>query len=421
MTTMSPTNLPNVNDIYFQHKVLTRIHGTPVFETLQVLITELKANAASVPTTLGGGLYGHLGLVVSDKKYATLANTSPWVTPANPGTYTPPATGTGPQIEADKDVWRAAHTIFALCQATEKALIAQVVDSIDPIYLRALLNRTTGQYATSLRDVLTHLFETYGKITPEQLRAKEQAIYNMPFDISMPVDTVFNAIDDLADLAEHARSAWSHQQMMDLAYMVFAKHPVLQQDLRAWNRTPTLHRTWANMALHFREAQEDLSSLPTAGDTYHQANTMSTMADLVAQRLLDTMPTTPEVEPSVETINTAITQREISLAAREAALVAQMQELTTLMRTGTINTNSRTRNQRNNRGRGAAGGSGRPNDNTAANKNRNRLYCWSHGACAHGSTECNNQLPGHVPTATFHNMQGGSTKNLQYVPTNHST
>jgi len=88
------------------------------------------------------------------------------------------------------------------------------------------------------------------------------------------------------------------------------------------------------------------------------------------------------------------------------------------MRTGTVNANSRSRNRRNNRGRGAAGGTERPNDTTAANKNRNSLYCWTHGACAHSSTECNNQLPGHATTATFHNMQGGSTKNFQHVPTN---
>jgi len=411
-------SVPSVNDTYFQHKVLTRIHGTPVFETLQLLATELKANAASVPTTLGGGLYGHLGLVVSDQKYATLANTSPWVPPVNPGDYTPPATGTGPQLVADKDVWRAAHKIFELCQATEKALIAQVVDSIDSIYLRALLDRTTGQYATNLRDVLSHLFATHGRITPQQIRDKENAIYNMAFDISMPVDTVFNAIDDLADLAEHANSALSHQQMIDLAYVIFAKHSILKQDLRDWNRMPTIHRTWANMITHFREAQQDLAFLPTAGDVYQQANTMSTMADLVAQRLLDTMPNTQEAEDPVDTVNTAITQREIAVAAREAALLAQMQELTTLMRTGTANTNAQTRNQRSNRGRAATGGRGRPNE--TANKKPQRFYCWSHGACAHSSAECNTKLPGHDSTATFHNMQGGSTKNLQYVPTNHS-
>jgi len=411
------SSVPSVNDTYFQHKVLTRIHGPPVYETLQLLATELKANAASVPTTLGGGLYGHLGLVVSDQKYATLANSSPWVTPVNPGDYTPPATGTGPQLVADKDVWRAAHKIFALYQATEKALIAQVVDSIDPIYLRALLDRTTGQYATNLRDVLSHLFAIHGRITPQQIRDKRNSIDNMAFDISMPVDTVFNAIDDLADLAEHANSALSHQQMIDMAYVIFAKHSILQQDLRDWNRMPTIHRTWTNMITHFREAQHDLAFLPTAGDMYQQANTMSTMADLVAQRLLDTVQVTQEADDPVETVNTAISQREIALAARDAALLAQIQELTTLMRTGTVNTIAQPRNQRSNRGRAATGGRGRPNE--TANK-KPRLYCWSHGACAHSSAECNTKLSGHDTTATFHNMQGGSTKNLHYVPTNHS-
>jgi len=392
-----------------------------VFETLQVLTREITANAASVPTTLGGGHYGHLGLVVSDKQYASLANSAPWVTPVNPGPYTPPATGTGPLIEADKVVWRAAHEIFALCQATEKALIAQVVDAVDPIYLRAILNRTTGQYAANLRDVLAHLYDTYGTITPQQVWAKENAIRNMVYDLSMPIDSVFDAIDDLADLADHAHSAWSPQQKMDLAHMVLAKQPALQYDLRVWNATPTINRTWTSMIHHFRSAQKSLSILPTAGTMFLQANTVSTMADIVAQRLLDTLPTTPEVETPVETINTAITQREISLAAREAALLTQMQEMMTLMRTNTVTTNSRPRNHRNNRGRGAAGGTGRSNETTAANKPRNRLYCWSHGACAHSSSECNNPLPGHASTATFHDMQGGSTKNLQYVPANHGT
>jgi hypothetical protein len=414
---MTSTRIPSVNDTYFQHKVLTRIHGIPVYESLQLLTTEIKANAASVPTTLGGGHYGHLGLVVSDQKYATLANTIPWITPVNPGPFAPPAGATRPQLEAAQEVWRAEKLVFEICQATEKALIAQVVESIDSIYLRALLNRTTGQYASNLREVITHLFTTHGKITPQQIRAKENAIYNMAFDISQPVDTVFNAIDDLADLAEHANSSLSHQQMMDLAYVIFAKHPILQQDLRSWNRMTIIQRTWANMITHFREAQEDLSSLPTAGDIFHQANSMTTMADLVAQRLLEAMPSPPpETTVTPDTVNTVITQREISLAAREAALLTQMQEMMTVLRTGTVNNN--TQQRRNNRGRG--GGGGRTNTTTTSGRRAPgpRQYCWSHGACAHSSAECNSPLDGHKTTATFQNMQGGSTNNLQWVPTN---
>ena len=148
--------IPSVKDTYFQHKVLTKVHGKPTYEALRTLTTELKANAGSVPTTIGGGLYGHLGLILTDIRYATLPGTVPWTTPLNPGVFAPPAAGTAAQIDAAKDVWKEAKLSFDLVQATEKALIAQVVDSLDPIYIRALLNRDTGQYSTSIRAVSHH-------------------------------------------------------------------------------------------------------------------------------------------------------------------------------------------------------------------------------------------------------------------------
>ena len=90
------------------------------------------------------------------------------------------------------------------------------------------------------------------KLSPQQVKAKEVAIYNMHhYDISQPVDTVFNTIDDLVDLAEHALSAMTPQQMIDMAYVIFARQPILQQDLRLWNRRPRVERTWANMLTHF--------------------------------------------------------------------------------------------------------------------------------------------------------------------------
>ena len=63
---------------------------------------------------------------------------------------------------------------------------------------------------------MQHLFATYGKITPQQVKNKEMELYNFPFDISQPVDVLFNAIEDLADLADHANSPMTPQQMIDL-------------------------------------------------------------------------------------------------------------------------------------------------------------------------------------------------------------
>ena len=120
------------------------------------------------------------------------------------------------------------------------------MESIDPIHLRALLNRATGHYASGIRDVLLHLFSTHGKITPQQVKAKEIGIYNMVYSIVLPVDTVFNAVDDLVNLANHAGSALTNQQMIDLAYVVLSKEPIFQQDIHLWNCKPFADKIWDN-------------------------------------------------------------------------------------------------------------------------------------------------------------------------------
>ena len=109
--------------------MLTRVHGKPHFESLNILHDELKANASSVTSTIGGGMYGHSGLLLSEMIYATLSDAS-FVTPTNPGPFNPPAQGTGARIEAAKDIWRDTKFKFELCQATEKSSIAQLFNAV---------------------------------------------------------------------------------------------------------------------------------------------------------------------------------------------------------------------------------------------------------------------------------------------------
>jgi hypothetical protein len=254
----------------------------------------------------------------------------------------------------------------------------------------------------------------------------------MHYDITQPVDTVFNTIENLADLAEHANSPMSPQQQIDLAYVIFAREPILQQDIRLWNRQPAVDHTWARMIAHFREAQDDLSSVPVASDIYnqpsHQANSVSNMADLVAQRLLDAMPEEVPPAPLVVPIiapteqANALNHRESELQARESALHTQMQERMALMRSNSSNNNNNNRNRNPSYQRGRGHGVDRNNDRGRGNHNsarsNPRKYCWSHGSCAHTSAECNTTAPGHDQTAaTFSNMLGGSTEGCYCLPT----
>jgi hypothetical protein len=262
-----------------------------------------------------------------------------------------------------------------------------------------------------------HLFTTYGKITPIQVQAKEQSTANMEYSIIMPVDVVFDAIEDLSDLAEHGMSPITSQKQIDMAYLILAKEPLLRQDLLAWNRRPAVDKTWTIMMTHFRDAQSDLHSLPTAGEVYHQnahhghANSVIAIADLVAQRLLDAAMLADEAAPPAAAANAVIDPREAALAQREAALLAQMQAMMANFTTPR-NDNNRNRNPRSRNNRGPApAGTNRPAARTPAA----RHYCWTHGMCAHSGADCNNRLAGHQAAATFTNMQGGSTNNCFWM------
>jgi hypothetical protein len=234
----------------------------------------------------------------------------------------------------------------------------------------------------------------------------------MEYSIVMPVDVVFDAIEDLSDLAEHGMSPIPSQKQIDMAYLILAKEPLLRQDLLMWNRRPAVDKTWTNMMTHFRDAQSDLNSLPTAGEVYHQtahhghANSVIAIADLVAQRLLDAAMLADEAAPPVAAANAVIDPREAALAQREAALLAQMQAMMANFTTP----RNRTQRARNNRGPAPVV----PN-RPAARTPTARHYCWTHGMCAHNGADCNNRLAGHQAAATFTNMQGGSTNNCFWM------
>ena len=74
---MTSTSSVNHKDSYFEHLVLTKIRGEPTYETLHHLKNELKGNASSVPTTLGGGNHGYLGMILMSAEYHRIAPVDP--------------------------------------------------------------------------------------------------------------------------------------------------------------------------------------------------------------------------------------------------------------------------------------------------------------------------------------------------------
>ena len=85
--------------------------------------------------------------------------------------------------------------------AVDKALKYQLLGCINEIYYRKLRNRHTGYACLSKGDIITHLYTQYGNITPQDLQENDTKM-KTPFDVSLPIKTLYDQIKDTVELAD---------------------------------------------------------------------------------------------------------------------------------------------------------------------------------------------------------------------------
>ena len=88
----------------FEYATLQKINGEPDYTQLKNLLEKLKANATKISGELGGGTFGHLGLVLPPTEYANISAV-PFIKPRHPGNLVLPYNLT----ERNEDFRRATH------------------------------------------------------------------------------------------------------------------------------------------------------------------------------------------------------------------------------------------------------------------------------------------------------------------------
>jgi hypothetical protein len=176
----------------FRHPVLPTVQGELDYQTIHATRNFLQANSQAIDTHLGGGTLGHLGLIILDESYAMVAPTTSagstlWITPHPPGRAPATTDGTAAQISASRHIWEEDVQTYRTCTSVQQALKKQIISVCEPMYLDILNDNMVGYANISARDMLDHLFETYGNITA--------------------VDLEINF--------EHMRRAWDHQQSVE--------------------------------------------------------------------------------------------------------------------------------------------------------------------------------------------------------------
>jgi hypothetical protein len=158
----------------FPHPVLPTVQGEPDYQTIHATRKFLQANSQAIDTHLGGGTLGHLGLIISDASYATIAPATDagptlWTTPQAPGRAPANTDGTAAQISAARHIWEEDVQTYRTCTYLQQALKEQIMSVFEAMYLDILNDNMVGYANISARDMLDHLFKTYGNITAVDL------------------------------------------------------------------------------------------------------------------------------------------------------------------------------------------------------------------------------------------------------------
>ena len=390
----------------FEYPDLTRIIGEPTTAALITLRNEVKANAQAVHSTLGGGAHGHLGLVCSPETYATLVpGNTPYIRPVNPGRLIIEGTETQYQIAQRRDEHAEALRVFQEYLGVERALIQQIVAAVEPKYLKALRNPVTNKITQSIPIIFDYLFETYGDVTPQELRHLTTQVESLNFPPNEPVDTIFTEIDDLGTIAELAHAPMTEQQKINMAYLLLQQTQVYSTALNRWNQSERPEQTWSNFKTHFRDAQKALrrTGALTVQESLNHTQIINLVQQGVHQALatacppsMDTPAPMPETcLPALDEISTppsSVSANSVTSDITMQTIQQQMLMMQKMMDMMTSNTNKFKKSKRRN-----------PNLTK---------YCWTHGLCNHTGSECRTPADGHIKDATLQNRLGGSDHNI---------
>ena len=293
----------NYRSDFFEYENLTPIRGEPDFESILKMKNEIKSNAQSVPSTLGGGNHGLLGLVLNPVEY-TLVSNVPFVSEPYPGALTFLAGTTALQSKIQEDAYKKRLALYHACVGVGKSLLQQVVKAVEEDWLAPLRNATTNAIQGTVPDIIAYLFTTHGDISPESLIKREQRIKSMQYDpVSEPVDKVFMEVTHLVDYASAAGAPFTRPQTLNIAYVIRKNTRVFNNAIKEWNRltraTPN-HASWVNFKSHFRQAYKELHEVEElrAGDKqFHDtANLVSQIVDAVQESLQQVEEVPPETQ-----------------------------------------------------------------------------------------------------------------------------
>jgi hypothetical protein len=206
----------------FPHPVFTKSGDNDTELTfMSILIThvELNVNAASICSTRGDGLQGHLALTIDANDYVELSlGNKPFLPPTAPHAFPiHPETASDAQIAETNRQHKAKKEQFILFHNADKALHNLLIAAVPPIFLADQHDPTTGFRNKTILQLLTYLHTTFGNISEKELElntARMQLQWNPP----SAIEALFLQLENGVSFATAGKDAPTKPTVLRWAY-----------------------------------------------------------------------------------------------------------------------------------------------------------------------------------------------------------
>jgi hypothetical protein len=143
------------------------------------------------------------------------------------------------------------------------------------MHLDILNDDMVGFANITAREMLEHLFLTYGSITAVDLEHNFEHTRKAWYP-QQPVETLFKQIQDCADFSEAEWVTIGHALQINVGYAKIFATCNFMSACHRWNEKEPTNRTWTNFKVHFAAARLQHNQMQGKSSTnsgYNVANT----------------------------------------------------------------------------------------------------------------------------------------------------
>jgi hypothetical protein len=319
-----------------------------------------------------------------------------WISPKAPGRAPANKDGTTAHISDARHVWEEDVQTYRTYTSVQQALKKQIISVFEPMYLDVLNDNMVHFAIISARDMLDHLFSTYGNITAVDLEINFEHM-RRDWDPQQPVEALFKQIQDCVDYSEAGGVLIGHPQQINVGYAKIFATSHFMSACRRWNEKHHIEKTWTQFKSHFAAAHRQHKQLQGESDAtagyYSASAAVGKTEDQLAEATIGALDNLATADASDRGVVATFTEANARLARQLEDNSNELRELKALIKKERVEKRIQ-----------------RSFNPSPIN------YCWTHGykvGNTHTSLTCKLPKPGHKRGATRADNMGGSQANKE--------